>query len=211
MKRGFRAVSVKAVQAAILAIGGAGFTALAPGGALAGPDNAVNDTVIYWSGDLALRGSGKYSLAFDGGFATALDGDIGTSGWIVTADLGYSHSKYVSSKSDSFYTSLLFGHQWQSPDYYFSLSAGLLFNSNDEKPSGGKTDGDKVGGALLYGFETKAVDAFYVQSYGSFSTVYDQVYLHGKAGYKTATFTYGAEYTFYDDNDSKPTHQIGAF
>jgi len=166
---------------------------------------------VYWGSDAVLKGSGYHGIGIDAGFATAINGNLSSSGWIISGNTGYSHTKDAGSKTNSFYTSALFGHLWQMPDYYLSLSGGVNFNNNDETPSGGKTDGSKVGAVLAYGFETKSVDALYVQSYGSVSTVYNQLYLHGKLGYKTASFNYGGEYTFSDDKGSKATHRFGGF
>lgn len=205
MKQGTKGKFFKAIGAATLIFMATGHAASA------GADDTANDTILYWSGDVAIKGSNTYGLAFDSGFSTALNGNIDISGWIVSGNLGYAHSKDVGSKSDSFYTSGLVGYQWQMPDFYISLSTGILYSNNDEKPGGGKTDGDKVGAAVIYGFGTNATDALYVQSYGSYATINDQFFVQGKLGYKTTSIAYGAEYTLYDDNGSKPTHRIGAF
>lgn len=211
MKKGVKGFLPGAIGMAALFASATSMVAFSSAVVAADVDTSVADTVLYWGADLALKGSNTYGLAFDGGFVTALNGNIDMPGWIVTGNLGYGHTKDVGSKTDSFYTTALVGYQWKTPDFYASLSAGVLYNNNDEKPGGGKTDGSKVGAAINYGFGTTASDAIYVQSYGTYATTYDQLYLHGKLGYKTASIAYGGEYTFYDDNGTKPTHRIGAF
>lgn len=171
----------------------------------------VFDTVIYWSGDFNYSRSNRYGYGADAGFVTALNGDIGTSGWTFTGNIGLSRSVDPGSSSKSFAGSLLFGYQWNAPDYYVSVAAGGQYINNNETPGGGPTDGDKLGAVFQYVFETNRVDAFYLQSFGAASTAYDQLYFHAKAGYKTATLRFGGEFSAFDDEGSRPTLRYGAF
>lgn len=205
--------SRKAVRAVLLAgtlcIGASGNTNASE------PDVAVEapsiDTVLYWGFEYNRASSRQDGFGIDGGFVTALNGNLDLSGWIVTGNLGYSESNSRGSDTDSIYASALAGHLWQTSDFYVSLAGGLHYINNDENPSGGITDGDKVGVIAQYGFETKRVEAPYVQSYGSYSTAYDSVYAHIKAGYKTHSLKYGAELTGYDEKGGKGTIRYGAF
>lgn len=174
-------------------------------------EGASIDTVLYWGFEYNRASSRQDGFGIDGGFVTALNGNLDLSGWIVTGNLGYSESNSRGSDTDSVYASALAGHLWQTSDFYVSLAGGLHYINNDESPSGGVTDGDKVGLIVQYGFETKRVEAPYVQSYGSYSTAYDSVYAHIKAGYKTHRLKYGAELTGYDEKGGKGTMRYGAF
>gem|GEM_PF-2129640 len=168
------------------------------------------DTVLYGGVDYAKSGSSKHDYGVDVGFVTALNGNIGSSGWVVTGNIGYGNTDGIAD-SDAFSTSLLLGYLWKMPDYYFTLSSGVHYVDNNEAVPGSPTDGSEVGVIGQYGFETSAVNAFYVQSYGSVSSVYDQVYGHIKAGYKTETLRFGGEFTVFDETNSKPTLRYGAF
>lgn len=169
------------------------------------------DTVIYWGADGAFRGGDGRGYGADTGFVTALNGDIGSTGWTLGGNLNLSRTTAPLSSTDSFGASLLLGHQWHAPGYYFSLAGGVNYVHNDETPGGGPTDGDKVGAIVQYGIETKNVDALYLQSYGAYSTAFDQVYFHAKAGYKTPGLRFGGEFTAFDDKGSRPTLRYGAF
>ncbi|HHN68260.1 MAG TPA: cellulose biosynthesis protein BcsS [Thermopetrobacter sp.] len=210
MSKGIKGAPAKALSAAMMMIGCAGVLTGAPGRAVAGAGEGMNDTVLFFGPQVAIRSTGKSTLGFDSGFTTALSGDIDASGWVVTGNLGYAHTRYAGALTHSFYSSLLIGYQWQTPNIYFSLSAGVALNGDYDTASGTGVVG-AVGGSLLYVFETKAVNAPYVQSFGSFSTIATDIYLHAKAGYKTTSVSYGAEYTFFDDSGSAPTHRIGVF
>lgn len=172
--------------------------------------DATYDTVLYGGFDYANGGSTKDDYGVDVGFVTALNGDIGTSGWVVTGNIGYGNTDSIVD-SDTFSTSLLLGYLWQMPDYYFTLSGGVHYVDNNDAVPGSPTDGSEVGVIGQYGFETSTVNAFYVQSYGSLSSVHDQVYGHVKAGYKTETLRFGGEFTVFDEIASKPTLRYGAF
>ncbi|WP_197435030.1 cellulose biosynthesis protein BcsS [Nitratireductor arenosus] len=174
-------------------------------------DTPVFDTVIYWGADLGLSRSGKDGYGIDAGFVTALNGDIATSGWTLTSGLGFSRTDDVLSDSKSFYGSLLLGYQWHAPGYYFTVAGGANYVRNDETPPGSVTDGDELGAIVQYGFETKRVNALYVQSYGSFSTAHNQIYGHAKVGYKTPVLRFGPEFTVFDDEGSQATLRYGAF
>tara|TARA_Y100000815_G_scaffold45055_1_gene37118 strand:- start:252 stop:983 length:732 start_codon:yes stop_codon:yes gene_type:complete len=168
------------------------------------------DTVIYGGADYANGGSIEDDYGVDFGFVTALNGDIGTSGWVVTGNIGYGETDSIVD-SDTFSTSLLLGYLWQMPDYYFTLSGGVHYVDNNDAVPGSPTDGSEVGVIGQYGFETSAVNAFYAQSYGSLSSVNDQAYGHVKAGYKTETLRFGGEFTVFDETASRPTLRYGAF
>ncbi|MCC0015208.1 MAG: cellulose biosynthesis protein BcsS [Rhodobiaceae bacterium] len=173
--------------------------------------NGAYDTVIYGSFDFSHASSDQNGYGADAGFVTAINGDITTTGWTLTANVGVSRSNDVATDTTSFNGSVLGGYQWHTPAYYFALNAGVHFVNNDDNPSGGPTDGSEAGVIAQYGFETKAVDAFYVQSYGALSSVYDQIYFHAKAGWKTQQLKYGAEFTASDEKDSGGTLRYGAF
>lgn len=169
------------------------------------------DTVIYGSFDFSHANSNQHGFGVDAGFVTALNGDITTSGWTLTANIGFSRSNDVATDTDSFSGSVLAGYQWHAPAYYFAVNGGVAVVNNDETPSGSPTDGSEVGAIAQYGFETKAVDAFYLQSYGAVSTAFSQIYFHAKAGRKTQTIKYGVEFTAMDEEDSGGTLRYGAF
>lgn len=171
----------------------------------------VVDTVIYWGGDLNYSRSTRYGGGVGAGFVTALNGDLGASGWTLTGNLGLSSSLDIGSRSQSFYGSLLLGHQWTWPDFYVSLAGGVHYVNNNETPGGGATDGDRLGAIVQYGIETTRTNAFYLQSYGSASTAYNQLYAHVKAGYKAETLRFGGEFTVSDDIGGMPTLRYGAF
>lgn len=182
--------------------------------AVFGAGNAADDTidtVVYWGVDTNWSSSSEYGLGADVGVVSALDGDLGATGWIFTGNAGMSYSDAPGSDSSSFYDSLLIGHLWVQPEYYFSVAAGAHFVNNNESPGGGPKDRGKLGAIFQYGFETTTNDAFYIQSYGAVSTIYDQLYLHAKAGYKAAALRYGAEFTLIDEEASRGTHRYGAF
>ncbi len=168
-------------------------------------------TVIYWGGDLANNQNDQTSGGIGAGFTTALDGDLGQSGWIVSGYLGGGWVDGNTSRTDAAYGSLAAGYLWAAPDYYVSLQAGVHFVNNNESPGGGPTDGSEIGALFQYSFETTRSNAFYAQSYGSLSTAFEQRYAHVKTGYKTSTFTYGAEFTYLDSEDSGDTKRYGAF
>ncbi|MFN0263239.1 cellulose biosynthesis protein BcsS [Tepidamorphus sp. 3E244] len=172
--------------------------------------DSTYDTVVYGGVDFSRANSQQNGFGADAGFVTAVHGDISVSGWTVSANIGASQSNDVGTDTDSVYGSALVGYQWHSPQYYFALNAGVHAVDNDESPSGGSTDGSEVGAVFQYGFETKG-GMYFVQSYGSFSTAYDQVYAHAKVGVRGSHFTYGAELTVFDEQDSDSTIRYGAF
>lgn len=171
----------------------------------------VVDTVIYWGGNLNYSRSTRYGGGLDAGFVTALNGDLGASGWTLSTNLGFSSSVDIGSRSQSFYGSLLLGYLWHLPDFYVSLAGGVQYVNNNETPGGGVTDGDQIGAIIHYNFETTRTNAFYLQSYGSASTAYNQLYGHVKAGYKAETLRFGGEFTVFDDIGGMPTLRYGAF
>lgn len=174
-------------------------------------DTPSFDTVLWWGADLAVRGSDHRAYGADAGFVTAINGDIGATGWTISGSLGASRTTAPLSDTNAFSGTLLVGHQWHAPGFYVSLAAGLHYVNNNETPAGGPTDGDEFGAVFQYGFETKTVEALYIQSYGSYSTAYDQAYFHSKLGYKARTLRFGAEFTAFDDTGSRPTLRYGAF
>ncbi|MBW3096024.1 cellulose biosynthesis protein BcsS [Pseudohoeflea coraliihabitans] len=167
------------------------------------------DTVVYWGADYANTDSDAFGL--DAGFVTALNGNIAASGWIMSGSIGYGNTDAPLSETDSVYGTLLLGYQWVMPDFYVSLAGGAHVVNNDENPPGGITDGSEFGAIAQYGFETTRTNSLYFQSYGSFSTAYDQVYLHAKAGYKLPTLRFGGEFTVFDEVASSSTLRYGAF
>ena len=188
----------------------------AANGALAADPEAAyapdaNDTVIYWGLDYSHANSSQYGVGFDAGFVTALNRNIDASGWILTGSGGISRSQTLVANTESFNTSLLIGYLWQGPRSYFSLSGGVNYIYNDETPPGSPTDGGEAGVIAQYGFETKAENALYFQSYGSISSAYSSVYFHAKGGYKTSSLKFGAEFTVYDDKGSSETMRYGVF
>ena len=168
----------------------------------------IYDTVVYWSADYSNTDEDEYGL--NAGFVTALNGDLGKSGWTISANLGGSYSDGSTSDSKSYYGSLLLGYLWANPYLYFSLGAGPVFVSNNSSPSSPSDDSD-VGAILQYGIDTTKENNLYFQSYGSYATVKDQIYLHAKAGYKTSSISFGPEITYFDDNQSTETLRYGAF
>lgn len=169
------------------------------------------DTVLFWGAGTGAPGTDSADSSANIGFVTALNGDIGRSGWTITSSVGLGRTNAPLSRTKSFYSSLLVGHQWTLPGYYFSLSAGLHYRNNRERPSGSPTDGDDVGLTVQYGFDTSAVDALYLHSFGAWSTVADQVYFHLKAGRRTQRLRFGGEFTLSDDAWSRPTLRYGVF
>ncbi len=169
------------------------------------------DSVAYWGTDLIVTGSKRYGIGIDAGFVTAFNRDISLSGWTATANLGFSRSADTGTNTNAVYGSFLLGHQWHMEKSYFALNAGIEVLHNDENPGGSATDGTEIGALLQYGFETKATDAFYVQSYGSVSTAYDRIYGHLKSGYRTNSHTFGGEFTIFDEQDTDATLRFGAF
>ena len=83
------------------------------------------DTVIYGGFDFSHANSQQNGFGIDGGFVTAINGDITTTGWTVSANLGFSQSNDVATDTDSVSGSVLAGYQWHSPEYYFALNAGI--------------------------------------------------------------------------------------
>jgi len=174
-----------------------------------GSPEPVIDSVIYWGSDLSYGNSGRYGLGVDAGFVTALNGDLGIEGWTLTGNLGLSRSVDLASRTNAAYGSVLLGYLWPMDGYYFSLGAGVNVINNNQTPPGGPTDGSKIGALIQYGFETTQTNAFYTQSYGSYSTANDEIYFHAKAGYKNATLRFGPEFTLSDDNGGQPTLRFG--
>jgi len=168
------------------------------------------DTVVYWGGDFAHNDT-EVATGASAGFVTALHGDIGTSDWIATGGLGVSRTDTNVSNSDGFYGSLLVGHQWHLPGVYVSLSGGANLVDNAESPGGGPTDGTEVGAIFQYGFETTALETVHIQSYGAYSTAYDQIYLHAKAGHRIEGLRFGPEFTLFDEDATRPTLRFGGF
>ena len=212
----FAAMTARAAFAAVTA--GTVLVAVAATDARAGDDAAPEkdraarfDTVLFWGAGTGAPGTDSADSSASIGFVTALNGDIGRSGWTITSSAGLGHTKAPLSRTRSFYSSLLVGHQWMQPGYYFSLSAGLHYRNNSERPAGGPTDGADAGATIQYGFETRAVDALYFHSYGAWSTVADQVYFHVKAGRRTQRLRFGGEFTVSDDAWSRPTLRTGVF
>lgn len=173
--------------------------------------NAPVDTVIYWGGDFTYGSSGRYGAGVDAGFVKALNGNLGRAGWTISGNLGLSRSVDVGTRTNSVYGSALLGYIWPGQGYYFTLGAGVNVVANDETPSGGVTDGSKVGAIVQYGFETTRENALYLQSYGAYSTANDQIYFHAKAGYKTSKLRFGPEFTLSDDRGGRATLRYGAF
>lgn len=176
------------------------------------PEQAArSDTVLFWGGGAGAPGTDSADSSANIGFVTALNGDIGRSGWTITGSAGLGRTDAPLSRTKSFYSSLLVGHQWTLPGYSFSLSAGLHYRNNRERPAGGPTDGDDAGVTIHYGFDTRAVDAPYFHAYGAYSTVADQIHFHVKAGRKTQRLRFGGEFTLSDDAWSRPTLRSGVF
>lgn len=172
------------------------------------PEEPTYDTVIYWSGDYANSDTNDYGV--NAGFVTALNGDLGVSGFTVSGNLGFSYTDGSGTDSESYYGSLLLGYLWALPDFYISIGAGPNIINSDSDPAS-TSDGWDVGAIVQYGVETTRENSLYFQSYGSYSTVRDQVYLHAKTGYKASTLRFGPEFTYFDDNDSEQTIRYGAF
>lgn len=178
------------------------------------PDVSVDDkidTVIYWGIDYARNGGRKSDYGVGAGFVTALNGDMGVSGWTVTGNIGGARTDDAAFDTKSLYASALVGYLWHTPNYYFTLAGGVNYINNDETPPGGANDGAEVGAIAQYGFETKKVDAFYMQSYGAYSTAFDQTYVHAKAGYKTPDLRFGTEFTYFGETTSRSTLRYGGF
>ena len=173
--------------------------------------NPTIDTVVYWGADFTYANSDKNGVGVDAGFVTALNGDLGAAGWTVSGNLGLSRSEDVGSDTEAVYGSLLLGYIWPGQGYYFTAAGGVNFVNNDENPPGSPTDGSTVGAIAQYGFETTSENAFYAQSYRSYSTAHDEVYVHAKVGYKASQLRFGPEFTLSDDKFSRPTLRYGAF
>ena len=173
--------------------------------------NPTIDTVVYWGADFTYGNSDRNGIGVDAGFVTALNGDLGSGGWTISGNLGLSRSEDIGSDTESVYGSLLLGYIWPGQGYYFTAAGGVNFVNNDETPPGSVTDGSSVGAIVQYGFETTRSNAFYAQSYGSYSTANDQVYVHAKVGYKASRLRFGPEFTVSDDKGSRPTLRYGAF
>jgi len=201
----------RTIAAVMLAIATASIPAPVRADDPATDGHSVYDTVIYWGFDYSRARSSQYGIGADAGFVSALNGDISQTGWTVSGNIGGSRSVSGLSSTNSAYGSVLVGYQWHMPGYYIALNAGIDAVNNNEKPGGSKTDGSKLGAIVQYGFETKSVDAFYLQSYGSFSTAFTRLYGHAKVGYKTSDYKFGAEFTGYKDSGSAATYRVGGF
>ena len=144
------------------------------------------------------------------GFVSALDGDIGRPGWIVSGSFGLGRTRTLWNATDSRYATLVAGHQWVTPSRYFSLSAGLAWRDKENRPAGAG-EGDRLGAVIRYSFDTRALDALYLQSYGAYSTIDDEVHFHLRAGRRTSILRFGGEFTLFDDARNRPTLRYGAF
>lgn len=169
------------------------------------------DTVVWWGGEFTYKDSSRHGIGADMGFVTALSGDLGQSGWIVSGAVGLSRSNDIGSRINSAYGNVLLGYLFTAPGYYMSVSGGVDFANNNETPPGSVTDGSKVGAVAQYSFETTSSNAFYAQSYGSYSTTNRSTYFHAKAGYKMSRIRFGPEFTYADDRGGRPTLRFGGF
>ena len=167
------------------------------------------DSVLYWGAD-AVGIAGGRDLNAGIGFVTALDGDIGRPGWIVGGSFGLGRARTPWSATESRYAAFAAGHQWMTPAHYLSLSAGLAWRDKNSTPAYGG-DGGRFGAVIRYGFETRAAEAPYLQSYGAYSTIDDEVHFHLRAGRRASGLRFGGEFTLFDDARDRPTLRYGAF
>lgn len=167
------------------------------------------DSALYWGADaVGMVGGRDFHAGL--GFVTALDGDIGRSGWIVSGSFGLGRTRTLWGGSDARYATLLAGHQWTTPSTYFSLSAGLAWRDKHHRPAA-PGDGGRVGAVVQYSFDTRALDAPYLQSYGAYSTIGDEIHFHLRLGRRTSTLRFGGEFMLFDDAGNRPTLRFGAF
>lgn len=180
--------------------------ALASVGGAAAED--AENTVVYFGGDGVRNGVGVY-----GGFTYALNGDIATSGWVISANMGYATFWSPGSTSYTFDASVLLGYQWHTPDYYLALNLGGDFISNvDTPPTAGPAMGQKVGVIGQVGFETKASEAIYLSGFGAYATANQRIYGQVRVGYQDANYyTYGVEGIYGNELGSSPVTRIGVF
>ena len=165
------------------------------------------DSALYWGADaVGMVGGRDFNAGI--GFVTALSGDIGRPGWIVSGGFGLGRTRTLWNATDSRYATLVAGHQWVTPSYYLSLAAGLAWRDKDE---GGGSPGAAVGAVIRYSFETGARHALYLQSYGAYSTIDDEVHFHARIGRRTSTLRFGGEFLLFDDARNRPTLRYGAF
>jgi len=191
---------------------GAATLVLLAGGARAG-EAAGNllrfDSAFYWGADaVGMVGGRDFNAGL--GFVSALNGDIGRPGWIVSGSFGFGRTRTLWNATDSRYAALLAGRQWTTQAYYLSLSAGLAWRDKKNRPAGAG-DGSALGATVQYGFDTRALDAPYFQSFGAYSTIDDEVHFHVRAGRRTSTLRFGGEFMLFDDARNRPTLRYGAF
>ena len=192
--------SIAALAAALPAMGSG--AAGQENGNLLRPDSA-----LYWGADaVGMVGGRDFSTGI--GFVTALSGDIGLPGFIVGGGFGLGRTRTLWNATDSRYATFVAGHQWVAPSHYLSLSAGLGWRDKDE---GGGRPGAALGAVVRYAFETSARDAAYLQSYGAYSTIDDEVHFHLRLGRRMARLRFGGEFTLFDDAGNRPTLRYGAF
>lgn len=174
-----------------------------------GAATPTNNMVIYWGADAYKSGYGV-----DAGFAYALNGDILSSGWVLSANMGYAYSfdraSSPRSSTKALSGSALIGYQWQTSDYYIATYLGADFVNNDENPVG-TSDGFEAGVMGVLGFETKRQNAPYVEVNAAYSTANDRMYGRLRGGYKTNQLKFGAEFTAYDEKNSDEAFRYGAF
>jgi hypothetical protein len=198
-----------AALAAVLAAALAAALAATESGA-AGQENGNllrPDSAFYWGADaVGMVGGRDFSAGI--GFVTALSGDIGRPGFIVGGGFGLGRTRTLWNATDSRYAAFVAGHQWVAPSHYLSLSAGLAWRDKDE---GGGRPGAAVGAVLRSTFETSARDAAYLQSYGAYSTIDDEVHFHVRLGRRMARLRFGGEFMLFDDAGNRPTLRYGAF
>lgn len=208
-----RAGVASALVRSIAALAAAGFPAVAAAEAEPGAQPAANllrfDSAVYWGADaVGMVGGRDFNAGI--GLIGALNGDIGRPGWIVSGSFGLGRTRTLWSATDSRYATLVAGRQWSTPSHYFSLSAGLAWRDKDNRPDAGG-EGSALGAVIRYSFDTRAPDALYLQSYGSYSTIDDEVHFHLRVGRRTSALRFGGEFMLFDDARDRPTLRFGAF
>ncbi len=198
-----------AATLALITVPLAGFAAEATGPRI--ESARTHDSVAYWSTEFVRARAGRNGYGTGAGFVTAWNGDIGVPGWIISSNLGFSRTQDAFSTSRSVYGTFVAGYQWNTPEYYFSMAAGAHYVDKNDTRRGSAGDGAELGTMIQYSFETKARDTIYLQSYGSASTAFSQIYMHAEVGYRTSALSYGPMFSIFDEEGSRPTLRYGVF
>jgi hypothetical protein len=164
--------------------------------ALAEENRAERAGFFYMGLDHYDLGTGGATTGLGTGFTLPLNGSFARDDWLLSGNFGISEDQTGS----SYYASVALGYLWNFDGSYLSFGAGASTRKNKD-----------VGGLIQYGFETTKPNSIYFQTYGSWSSIDNAVYAHGKLGYRSTQKPYGLEITYSDDSISAPLVRIGGF